>query len=102
VPIDASILVLRDERGDEIGRYPVRKSALLQFERKYLRPFNESSQVDQGILSFRTAHGRWPKDGADGVHELDEWIDSVVIDTEAVTLNGSEPDPTDQADQPSS
>jgi hypothetical protein len=104
MPIDASILVLTDEAGEEIGRYPVRKSALLQFERKHLRPFNENSPLDQAIMSFRTAHGRWPKDGVDGQHELDAWVDSVNIDTVPVTVgdNGNEPDPTNQADQPSS
>ena len=104
MPIDVNVLVLTDEAGSEIGRYPVRKSAILQFERKHLRPFNENSPLDQAIMSFRTAHGRWPKDGKDGVHELDEWVDSVNIETEAVTVetNGSEPDPTDRVDQPSS
>jgi hypothetical protein len=103
VPIDVNVLVLKDEAGEEIGRYPVRKSALLQFERKHLRPFNEVSPLDQAIMSFRTAHGRWPKEGVEGQHELDEWVDSVQIETEAVPeANGSEPNPTDQAAAPSS
>ena len=93
MPIDASILVITDE-GGEVTRYPVRKSALLQFERKYLRPFNDQSPLDQAIISFRTSHGRWPAD--DGhQHELDSWVDSVQIDTEPAEASENGTDPTE-------
>jgi hypothetical protein len=83
-------LTLTDEEGQQTV-HPVRRSVILQFERRVKRPFNSESAMDSAVMAFRVCQERWPASD----EELDNWVDSYVIEvTEVPSPTAATEDPT--------